>query len=137
VLATRDAVKSRRLIVSEGVRHLENPDDHSLIERVGYQGLLRCSATRGRLSDDQNDQERYENDATGYRIATSVGGSATGEGGDILVIDDPHKADEVNTESGHPAPEGPRLARRDLDPRLNNRKTGSMVLIMQRLHEPT
>ena len=33
------------------------------------------------LSSDANLQYRFENDHTGVRLATSVGGSATGEGG--------------------------------------------------------
>ncbi len=135
VLATRDAVKSRRLIQSAGVRHLENPQQHSLIERIGYQGVLSLLGHGWALSDDQNLKQRYENDATGYRISTSVGGSATGEGGDILVIDDPHKADEVNTESGIQRQAVLDWHDETWTSRLNNRKTGSMVLIMQRLHE--
>jgi predicted phage terminase large subunit-like protein len=38
-----------------------------------------------RLTTDQNIKQRYENDRTGARIATSVGAALTGEGGDVLV----------------------------------------------------
>jgi hypothetical protein len=39
-----------------------------------------------RLTDDQNQKQRFENDKTGYRIATSVGnGALTGDGGDLIV----------------------------------------------------
>ena len=40
------------------------------------------------MTGDQNEKMRFENDKTGYRIATSVGGSATGEGGDVVVVDE-------------------------------------------------
>lgn len=86
-----------------------------------------------RLSSDQNAKQRFENDKTGYRIATSVGGVGTGEGGSRLVLDDPHGAQEAQSD-----------ALRDStiewfdgvwSTRLNNPKEDAMVTIMQRLHE--
>jgi predicted phage terminase large subunit-like protein len=47
------------------------------------------------LKSDVNRTNRYENTHTGYRLATSVGGEATGEGGDVIIIDDPHKLEEA------------------------------------------
>ena len=41
------------------------------------------------LSDDQNEKDKYVTTARGHRIAVSVGGAATGEGGNILIVDDP------------------------------------------------
>lgn len=38
---------------------------------------------------DQNLKARYENTFLGVRRATSVGGSVTGQGGDIILVDDP------------------------------------------------
>jgi predicted phage terminase large subunit-like protein len=80
-----------------------------------------------------NRQNRYENTHTGYRVATSVGGEATGEGGDVLIIDDPHKAEEAMNETARA---------RVLDWydgaigfRFNDPKTGIAVVVMQRLHE--
>jgi predicted phage terminase large subunit-like protein len=85
------------------------------------------------LAGDQSEKLRFENDRTGYRIATSVGGLATGEGGDRLVIDDPHKADETLSDT-----------KREnvitwwdqvMSTRLNDPKLSAIVIIMQRLHE--
>jgi hypothetical protein len=50
-----------------------------------------------RLTDDQNQKQRFENDKTGYRIATSVNGALTGDGGDLIVIDDPHNSVEADS----------------------------------------
>src|SRR6516164_8328554 len=61
-LSIRDSVKCRRLI-----------------ESPWYQ---RFWGNRFRLTTDQNTKTRFDNDRSGYRIATSVGGAATGEGGD-------------------------------------------------------
>lgn len=78
-LSTRDSLKCRRVIESRW-----------------YQSEF---GDVFQLTGDQNQKTRFENDRGGYRIATSVGGSATGEGGDFRVIDDPHnvnKADSAN-----------------------------------------
>lgn len=128
-LSNRDSLKCRRLIQSPGGRH-----HGSILERVGYQGLLALIFDEPwRLTGDQNAKQRFENTATGYRLATSVGGMATGEGGDILVIDDPHKADEVESdvvrESALDWHDG------TMSTRLNDPKRGAEVVIMQRLHE--
>ncbi len=47
----------------------------SLIESRWYQQRW---GNRYQLRSDQNQKHRFENDHTGYRIATSVGGAATG-----------------------------------------------------------
>ena len=43
------------------------------------------------LSKDQNSKSRFDNDRGGHRIATSVGGGQPGEGGDRVIVDDPHR----------------------------------------------
>ena len=63
-LAMRDSVKSRRIIQS-----------------AWYQARW---GDVFQLTGDQNAKERYENTRHGYRIATSVGGRITGEGGDVV-----------------------------------------------------
>ena len=112
-LSIRDSLKSRRLIDSPWFQ--------------------RHWADRFRLTGDQNAKQRYENDHTGYRVATSVDGSATGEGGDCVVVDDPHNVRE-----------GESVLRREaamiwwdevMSTRLNDPETGSKVIVMQRIHE--
>jgi hypothetical protein len=86
-----------------------------------------------RLSGDQNAKDRFENERSGGRIATGVGGAKTGEGGDIVIIDDAHKIEEARS---------PVMRRRTIDwydhtisTRLNDPRTGAIVVIGQRLHE--
>ena len=112
-LAVRDAVESRRLITS-----------------TWYQ--MRWG-DKFKLTDDQNRKARYENDHRGHRIAVGVGGGATGEGGDRIIVDDPMKAldqhsDAIRTEAN---------AWWDgtMSTRANNPETAGRVIIMQRLHE--
>jgi len=47
------------------------------------------------LTGDQNEKRRFENDRGGYRLVTTPGGLGTGEGGDFIVVDDPHKAQDA------------------------------------------
>lgn len=112
-LSKRDSLKCRRLIESPWFQ-----------ERWG---------SVFQLTGDQNEKLRFENDHTGYRLATSVGGTATGEGGDIVVIDDPHNANEA--ESGTIRESVIEWFSGTMSTRLNDPKLGRMVTVMQRVHE--
>ena len=111
-LAVRDSVKCRRLINSKFYQSLKPPFT---------------------VSTDQNQKQRFENTSNGHRISTSVGGALTGEGGDIIVIDDPHNVKDAESE----------LVRQStldwwdtaVQSRLNDPKTGAFVIIMQRVHQ--
>lgn len=71
--------------------------------------------------------------AGGSRYATSVGGTLTGRGADLIIVDDALKAEEAMSE----------LARKrvidwysgSLVSRLNDKTRGSIIVIAQRLHE--
>src|SRR5215212_7715104 len=138
-LSTRDSLKCRRLIEQSGVDDARVPDsERTLIERIGYLGVVELlAAMKGdepwALTGDQKTKQRFENSRTGYRLATSVDGTATGEGGDRVVCDDPHKADEaqsdVTRESVLEWWDG------TMSTRLNDPQTGAFVVVMQRLHE--
>jgi len=71
--------------------------------------------------------------AGGSRYATSVGGTLTGRGADLIVVDDPLKAEDAMSEPAR---------RRVIDwyggtlvSRLNDKENGPIVVVMQRLHE--
>lgn len=85
------------------------------------------------LAGDENQKMRFETTEKGHRIATSVGGSSTGEGGDFLIVDDPHNPKQA-------ASDVQRISAinwfdQTFATRLNNKKEGVIVLVMQRLHE--
>jgi len=114
-LSIRDAVKSRRVITS--------PD---------YMELILESNPDFAMEGDQNTKSRYDNTQGGSRLTSSLKGSTTGEGGDIIVIDDPLSAKDASSE----------VKRQEvldwwdqvMSTRLNDSKTGSYIIIMQRLH---
>jgi hypothetical protein len=85
-----------------------------------------------RLSADQNEKDRFATTQRGHRIATSVGGAATGEGGNILIVDDPLNPLQAAQASSRDA------ANRWFDhtfvTRLDDKRAGAIVVVMQRLH---
>jgi predicted phage terminase large subunit-like protein len=112
-LSIRDSLKCRRLI-----------------ESPWYQSLWGYVYS---LTGDQNAKTRFDNNRSGYRLSTSVGGGVTGEGGDRIVCDDPHKVDEVISDAI-------RKAAIDwwdvaMSTRANDPKTSAMVIVMQRCHQ--
>jgi len=112
-LSTRDSVKCRRLIESPWYQ-----------QRWG---------DRFRLTSDQNAKSRFDNDRSGYRLSTSVGGAVTGEGGDRIVCDDPNNVNEVESDSV-------RKSTNDwfdvvMSTRVNDPKTAAKVVVMQRCHQ--
>lgn len=69
----------------------------------------------------------------GGRFATSVGGVLTGRGADYLIIDDPIKADDAKSETVRNGVN--EWSRNTLYSRLNDKKEGKILLIMQRVHQ--
>src|SRR5262245_34245337 len=53
---------------------------------------------RARLNPKKSTETEFETTRRGYRLATSVGGTLTGRGGDILIVDDPIKANDANSQ---------------------------------------
>ena len=86
-----------------------------------------------RLSNQKQAVSEFMTDAHGFRLATSVGGVLTGRGGDYLIIDDPLKPDEALSETQRNTVN--EWYQHTLYSRLNNKSTGCVILIMQRLHE--
>lgn len=100
-----------------------------LIESDQYQGLW---GDRFKFVGDQNTKMRFDTDGTGFKIATSVGGMATGERGDRLIVDDPHNVKDA---------ESPAIREATLQwftevfSTRTNDDSAAFVVIMQRVHE--
>jgi hypothetical protein len=95
-----------------------------------YQSLWR---TRFRLMDDQNTKLRFDTDAGGSRIATSVGGSLLGIGGDLVIVDDPHDTACIESQADREAVL--RWFQEISSTRLNDPRNAGIVVVMQRLAE--
>jgi predicted phage terminase large subunit-like protein len=73
------------------------------------------------------------NNMLGSMFTSSVGGSNCGFGGDIIVIDDP--LDPKQAFSDAMRANANIWIKQTMSTRLNNKKRGAVVLVMQRLHE--
>ena len=69
----------------------------------------------------------------GSRFATSIGGTLTGRGADLIVIDDPLNANEAASESARKRVNDWYTGA--LVSRLNDKEKGAIIAVMQRLHE--
>lgn len=67
----------------------------------------------------------------GYRLSTSVGGSLTGRGADLIVIDDPIKAGDALSQTVMASAIA--WYSNTVSSRLNNQKIGKIVVVAQRL----
>ncbi|MFP3153115.1 phage terminase large subunit [Lachnospiraceae bacterium ZAX-1] len=85
------------------------------------------------LKDDVNRQNEFKNSKLGFMYSTSVGGALTGEGGDVIIIDDPQNPLMANSEAEREA--SINFFKNTLQTRLNDPKKGAIIIIMQRLHE--
>ena len=101
-----------------------------LIESPWYQSMW---GERVSLSEDQSTKSRFLNTAGGERLITSVGAAVTGEGGNIIMIDDPNAASEAFSDATIATTK--EWWDGTMSTRLNDPKTGAFVLIQQRLAE--
>jgi predicted phage terminase large subunit-like protein len=112
-LSLRDSVKCRRLI-----------------ESPWYQARW---GSRFKLASDQNTKNRFSNDKGGERLITSIGAGVTGEGGNIIISDDPNSAGDVASEAALAAViEWWTTA---MPTRANDLSRSAWIIIQQRLHE--
>jgi hypothetical protein len=99
----------------------------TLMASAFYQALFYTRISKGReaVSD-------FETTMGGYRLSTSVGGVLTGRGADLIIIDDPLKADDALSESRRSSVN--EWYDNTLRSRLNNQDQGAIIIVMQRLH---
>jgi phage terminase large subunit-like protein len=70
--------------------------------------------------------------ARGFRLATSIGGTLTGRGGDTIIIDDPLKPDDALSEAKRTGANN--WFTNTLLSRLDDKTTGAIIVVMQRVH---
>lgn len=77
--------------------------------------------------------QHLETTKGGKRYATSVGGSLTGIGAHVIIVDDPLKPDEALSDAERNKAND--WARHTLFTRINNKADDRIIIVMQRLHE--
>lgn len=113
---------------SNNLSHKHSMDCRAVLNTQWYQDLFPNT----KLVHDQNTQRKFVTQKRGFRIATSVGSTTTGEGGNFLIIDDPLSADEARSETMRERANT--WFDQTFSSRLNDKKNGVIIVIMQRLH---
>ena len=85
------------------------------------------------LKEDQNNRQHWETLEGGQYYATGSTGTITGIGADIIILDDPIKPDEA--ESDLIRTKVNNKFHDTIESRLNNKAEGAIIIIMQRLHD--
>lgn len=75
----------------------------------------------------------FMTESNGFRLATSVGGALTGRGADYIIIDDPMKPEDALSETYRK--NNKIWFDHTLFSRLNSKKDGCIIVVMQRLHQ--
>lgn len=112
-LSVRDSIKSRRII--------EHPEYNFLF------------SPEWKLTQDQNQKTKFVNTYMGQRLASSTGAGITGDGGDFIIVDDPHSKNDSKSDVK-------RQSQVDwyfetMSTRGNDPNTVCNIVVMQRLHD--
>ena len=103
-------------------------DTRTLMESPFFKRVFRHT----RLNPKKTTERELETTRRGYRLATSVGGTLTGRGGDVLIIDDPVKAADANSELA--LSNAADWFRNTAMSRLDDPASSLIIVTMQRLH---
>ena len=87
---------------------------------------------RTRLNRRRTTESDFKTTRGGGRLSTSTGGSLTGRGGSLIIIDDPIKADDVQSDVRRNSVI--QWFKETLITRLDDKRNDVIILVMQRLH---
>jgi len=102
-------------------------DRRTLIRSQWYQSRWGMTV---KLADDSNQKTEFSNTARGHQIATSVGASATGRGGNFLLVDDLINPEQANSDTERNG--AIRWFDETFSTRLDDKRGGRIVVIEQR-----
>jgi predicted phage terminase large subunit-like protein len=104
-------------------------DFRAVISSAWYRRIFPRTA----VSREKDTQFETMTTARGFRFATSLGGTLTGRGADLIVLDDPQKPEEALSEAQRNS--AGQWFDTTLLSRLDSKSEGAVMIVMQRLHE--
>lgn len=114
---------------SEDLATKHNVDRRTLMRSEWYRTAW---GHKFQFSEEQNQKTEYVNDKRGHMVAAGMLGTVTGKGGDYVIIDDPHNPKKAESDAERTA--AVNAFDSTFTTRLDNKKTGRMIVVMQRLH---
>ncbi|MBU3888572.1 phage terminase large subunit [Methylosinus sp. KRF6] len=123
---------SRRIITASysadlAIKHAN--DCRALMRSTWYRRLFPQTV----IDPGKDSESEFATTRRGHRLSTSVGGTLTGRGGDLIVIDDPLKAADAHSEPKREAVNA--WFSNTLLSRLDDKRKGAIVIVMQRVHQ--
>jgi predicted phage terminase large subunit-like protein len=112
---------------SQAISNKHSIDCKQVIESPWYKNIFDTE-----VSKQENNKRKFMTTKNGFRLATSTGGSLTGEGGDFIIVDDPHNPAKIYSKNERA--KCINWFENVLSSRLNNKQKGCIIIIMQRLH---
>lgn len=101
----------------------------SIMESDWYQRLFPAT----KISKKRSATWDFDTSRGGGRLATSVTGTLTGRGGDVIILDDVIKPEDAMSEALRKNVND--WYQSTLSSRLNDKNSGAILCVMQRLHE--
>jgi predicted phage terminase large subunit-like protein len=122
---------TRRIICasySGELAYKHSNDFRAILASSWYQGIFPGT----RIGPYKDSETEIELTRRGFRLATSTFGTLMGRGGDLIVVDDPLKSIDALSETKRTAAN--EWFRNTLLSRLDDKRTGAIVIVMQRVH---
>ena len=123
---------SRKIIAASysadlAIKH--SNDCRALMRSESYRALFQGTV----LGNGKDTETEFHTTARGYRYSTSPAGTLTGRGGDMLILDDIMNAKEAASDARREAVIN--WYANTAFSRLDNKRTGAIIVVMQRLHQ--
>lgn len=128
ILGHRPTAKIICVSYSADLAAKHSADCRAVMKSAWYRALF----PRTRISADKDTESYFRTTAGGYRDATSVGGTLTGKGGDLIIVDDALKPQDALSEVQRERVNN--WYSTTLISRLNNKSKDAILIVMQRLH---
>jgi len=103
-------------------------DFRAIVNSAWYRRIFPAA----RISRNKNTEFEVVTTQNGFRLAVSIDGALTGRGGDFIILDDPLKAMDARSDTKRERVN--ELFANTVLTRLDNKRTGAIILLMQRLH---
>ena len=113
---------------SEGLARKHANDFRAVMRSPLYRRLFPGT----RISAAKDTELEVMTTARGFRYATSVGGTLTGRGGNLLILDDPLNAQDAHSERARESLK--QWYANTLLSRLDNKAEDAIIVVTQRLH---
>lgn len=101
--------------------------------KIMHSDWYKLAFPESKIAYGSDTKRKFSTEKNGYYFCTSVNGTLTGEGGDIIIVDDPHNPAKIGSDKERKKVYD--WFNSVLLSRLDNKKTGKVILVMQRLHD--